>query len=473
MTKPCGCCPSPIAPCDSCNYLVVLKFCGPQQDPPNDEYQLTFLYDGQEIDLGTISDNATDCDCRIFVIGVTPVPDAACYSVLEALIAEHGEDCVQYVPTTELLGIVSNSCSYIERFSTATIRILPLHGESLEDVYAPDYQIYMTCEDPVGCGLLKSGTAEWNDAVDSAEVTWPITCCERFCNSCCACDGGLYYYEAYTLVVSGVVTRTAAGAGACDCDQYNGTFVLRLRRPEDYPDCVYAEAGCFYTTDEASASPAYAADCTGSTTGDCAGDGNYANCGPDPYPLWVLRCVEGTNNGLRGTVFGCPSSDPIRFGITPYCEDFYADETTIISTDGVITGIPAQPAPCNFNADDLFTADGTPPDAHTWSVSITPLGEKKLCTTEMIMARIRRATMTPEERGDTRPARGPKKVPCKNLGDANGRTVDCPSCNGKVSLKLFVCTEYGECTLGKKADGVACCSEPGGCPGYVPAETEI
>ncbi len=55
-----------------------------------------------------------------------------------------------------------------------------------------------------------------------------------------------------------------------------------------------------------------------------------------------------------------------------------------------------------------------------------------------------------------------KKQPpaaCPHLGTDTGRRVLCDSCRGKVELKVLACGVYGECTVGKRVDGVAgCCS---------------
>ena len=43
------------------------------------------------------------------------------------------------------------------------------------------------------------------------------------------------------------------------------------------------------------------------------------------------------------------------------------------------------------------------------------------------------------------------------------REEECPSCYGMVKLKVFGCEKHGQCTIGKKLDGMACCAE---CPDY-------
>lgn len=47
------------------------------------------------------------------------------------------------------------------------------------------------------------------------------------------------------------------------------------------------------------------------------------------------------------------------------------------------------------------------------------------------------------------PAPAPRHLPCLHLGDATGETVECPSCNGRVQLKLFACTPHGQCTMAR------------------------
>lgn len=54
---------------------------------------------------------------------------------------------------------------------------------------------------------------------------------------------------------------------------------------------------------------------------------------------------------------------------------------------------------------------------------------------------------------------------CKHLGDET-RRVGCPTCKGKVELKVFACEIHGECTRAKPGPGVkACCH---GCNEYEP-----
>ena len=59
-------------------------------------------------------------------------------------------------------------------------------------------------------------------------------------------------------------------------------------------------------------------------------------------------------------------------------------------------------------------------------------------------------------------------LPCRHLGVGTGKTVACPSCRGKVELKLFACAIHGQCTQGpKEAAGIASC---GRCPDRQPAD---
>jgi hypothetical protein len=48
--------------------------------------------------------------------------------------------------------------------------------------------------------------------------------------------------------------------------------------------------------------------------------------------------------------------------------------------------------------------------------------------------------------------------PCDHLG-AEVRREDCTGCKGKrTQIKIFDCAVHGECSIGKKLDGVACCA---------------
>jgi hypothetical protein len=75
----------------------------------------------------------------------------------------------------------------------------------------------------------------------------------------------------------------------------------------------------------------------------------------------------------------------------------------------------------------------------------------------MLMAAIRKAA-GPNVRVN---ARNSAEAACPLRGEPTGETVTCRTCAGRVELKLFACSVHGTCTVGKKAEGVACCE---GCP---------
>lgn len=54
---------------------------------------------------------------------------------------------------------------------------------------------------------------------------------------------------------------------------------------------------------------------------------------------------------------------------------------------------------------------------------------------------------------------------CRHLGQQAAEVILCQSCAGRVRLKTFTCTKFGECTRRKPIPGVACCFE---CPAYSP-----
>lgn len=71
-------------------------------------------------------------------------------------------------------------------------------------------------------------------------------------------------------------------------------------------------------------------------------------------------------------------------------------------------------------------------------------------------------SVTPKVSSQHGPAEGGRAV-CVHLGEPTGGRVACPSCRGRVQLKLFACAVHGSCTPLKKAPGVACCV---GCSDY-------
>ncbi len=68
----------------------------------------------------------------------------------------------------------------------------------------------------------------------------------------------------------------------------------------------------------------------------------------------------------------------------------------------------------------------------------------------------------------SRPASTASKAVCKHRGDQQ-RLQWCDPCRGDI--KVFACELYGECTLGKKLDGIACCNDRGVvCPDFTPSK---
>ena len=46
---------------------------------------------------------------------------------------------------------------------------------------------------------------------------------------------------------------------------------------------------------------------------------------------------------------------------------------------------------------------------------------------------------------------------CAHLGQETGETRECPSCRGRVLLKLRACAVHGRCTTHRPVEGAACC----------------
>lgn len=61
-----------------------------------------------------------------------------------------------------------------------------------------------------------------------------------------------------------------------------------------------------------------------------------------------------------------------------------------------------------------------------------------------------------------------RSAPCRFLGEPTGETVQCPTCSGKVELKVFPCSVYGKATVAKRAEGVPGCCK--GCTSYVTSQ---
>ena len=59
-----------------------------------------------------------------------------------------------------------------------------------------------------------------------------------------------------------------------------------------------------------------------------------------------------------------------------------------------------------------------------------------------------------------------KTAPCLHRGDEPS-TLDCPTCAGRVRVKVFACAIHGECTLAKPLPEIACCQ---GCRDYSPGK---
>jgi hypothetical protein len=58
----------------------------------------------------------------------------------------------------------------------------------------------------------------------------------------------------------------------------------------------------------------------------------------------------------------------------------------------------------------------------------------------------------------------PPPGPCGHLGPPTGELRECPTCLGRVRLKVLACAVYGGCLPSLKVEGLGCCA---GCPDYV------
>jgi hypothetical protein len=76
--------------------------------------------------------------------------------------------------------------------------------------------------------------------------------------------------------------------------------------------------------------------------------------------------------------------------------------------------------------------------------------------------------MWEEGRGPGQPTAGKWRTvveaKCRHRGDIV-RTEECPTCAGRVQLKVFSCQLHTECTLLKVINGLACCAL---CDDYTP-----
>lgn len=61
-------------------------------------------------------------------------------------------------------------------------------------------------------------------------------------------------------------------------------------------------------------------------------------------------------------------------------------------------------------------------------------------------------------------ALAPASAACTHRG-GELRRVGCASCGGNVQIKVLSCDIHGECTIGKRLAGVACCA---GCTSAFP-----
>lgn len=61
-------------------------------------------------------------------------------------------------------------------------------------------------------------------------------------------------------------------------------------------------------------------------------------------------------------------------------------------------------------------------------------------------------------RGEGGPAPAAGRRPCRHLGKPTGETIECTSCRGRVSLKVYGCAVHRWCLLGKKVQEYGCCA---------------
>ena len=56
----------------------------------------------------------------------------------------------------------------------------------------------------------------------------------------------------------------------------------------------------------------------------------------------------------------------------------------------------------------------------------------------------------------------PSRLACRHLGEVV-RQEECPTCTGRVRIKVFTCALHQACTAHKALTNVACCAD---CPDY-------
>lgn len=86
------------------------------------------------------------------------------------------------------------------------------------------------------------------------------------------------------------------------------------------------------------------------------------------------------------------------------------------------------------------------------------------CEPRHVPADLSEAALLASEPRRERPKPRP---PCLHLGQPTGGNVACESCKGIVRLVLYGCEVNGQCVIGRKVDGVACCNS---CDQYQPRE---
>jgi hypothetical protein len=81
-------------------------------------------------------------------------------------------------------------------------------------------------------------------------------------------------------------------------------------------------------------------------------------------------------------------------------------------------------------------------------------------------AALRAARMLAAKRVQALPVEALQQKPrgaCQHLGPVSGERVDCPSCSGKVALKVLTCAVHGKCLPQRQVPGVPYC---GTCKDY-------
>lgn len=329
----------------------------------------------------------------------------------------------------------------------------------------------------------------------SGKITANCTCCGHGgdpinCDRCCVCtDGDIFnptkwHHEYFWLEIAGIRTNPYfEGDGCIDCEQLNGKFKLNLRRFEDFPDCPLLKTDnefglgwCIYTTDEPAPTQSHIENCEGNE-GDCTADTpNWDQCSPEGVPLFVLVCPPQGDLVIYNPWGACGAGAGVSYKGGSFCEE----------TQGSNATCDADPPeePCTLNRNAMWTAGGFysecligpniedddgenpigfPPVDGTWSAKLTPGGKVTGCDeSEAESMMVSFMAMPSMDEGEPQPARirAPKakeRPPCHRRGEATGELVQCQTCIGRVSLKLFACEIHGSCTVRKPVEGHACC----------------